>query len=388
MTEQENHFWAEIDTFALPESEMGKKDLSEQEIFSIRCQHGSIHGPFLLSELKDALQNNPAWRNFSIRPLNKQYWIPLGEHPLFDQRSMARKTLLQSLDPEKSNIHLNIKGQTSGPYSLKEIEEKFTAGELLPCDLINIDPEQPIWIRLFEIPHFNPKKALPAMPQDHILENTAILSKDTNQADAMIGLAQLEKKIKSSDTPPKITESSEPTTDFSETIKGFWNKSSFAIAGFALLAVVMAASLPLFQQKSPQKKTAKIEKPIVKRKPIARKKPKIKRKPWKPPVAKAKAPPKFFPTPSHSVIPEPPPVEQDYEEDFETPPEPIEPEYGDEELINAIESYPDNKKRNPSSIDGYENDGLGEAPDSAKDGFFEEDIEFEPAIPKKQSYDR
>ena len=404
MTEKESNFWAKIDTFALSEDETGKVDSFEQELFSIRCQHGSIHGPFPLLELKDSLQENPNWRNFSIRPLGKNYWIPLGEHPLFDQRKAARRELLQSLSPETTNIHLNIKGRSSGPYSFKEIEEKVVAGELLPCDLINPDPEQSLWIRLFEIQYFNPKKGLPNMPIEQLLENTGKKSKNTiddNQTDPIVELAQLEKTSKSEDIPSPDLNHYQTMTSFPEKIKIFWNKSPYAIIGLSLLTMAIA-SIPLFRQKPQQASQIKTEKKSssFSRKAtrnIAKPKPKLKSRPKPRPIiksrpvsAKKRKPLKFFPTKSHSVIPDNPPAEQEtYEEEtYEKPyEEQDDPGYNEEELIDALESSPDSddKDRNPSSDS---DDNLGEIPDDAidtSDPFFDEEIEFSP---RGDAYDR
>ena len=387
MMEKENNFWSEIDSFALSESEIEKKNLSKQEIFSVRSHHDSVHGPFLLSDLKDSLQKNPAWRNFSICPFNKNYWIPLGEHPLFDQRKIARKTLLQSLNPENTNIHLNIKGKSSGPYSFKEVEEMVKEGMLMPCDLINPDPKQSIWIRLFEIQYFSSKKNLPDMPGEHILKNTIKEPKNSDlthkkQTEAIINLAQLEKSIKSRDTSPLSKKPSE--TNLSETFRSFRSKSSFAITGLALVAMVIAA--PLFlpkQEDSPQSYDKVEKKPALTRPKKIAKKPKSL--PKKRPTAKAK-PRKFFPVQTHKVIPPPPQrVEQPpplHKEELETPSSyeqtETEQEYNEEDLIEAIESSRQGEKRDPSSL----NDDLGEIPgdmEDLKDNFLlEEDIELAP----------
>ena len=397
MIEKENNFWMKIDALALSESEIRKKNLPEQEIFSIRCPNNSIHGPFLLSQIKDPLQKNPLWRNFTIRPLHKHYWIPLGEHPDFNQRRAARKTLLQSINPQNKNIHLNIKGQTSGPYSFKEVEEKVLARELLPCDLLNPDPTQMLWIRLFEIQYFNPPKNLPDMPHDHFFEKTAKNPKNDephhSQTDAIVNLAQLEKKIKSNDNFLTIHKS--------ETIKNFGNKSSFVAIGIILLTVALAASFSLFDQKPNPSHSVKIEKKpffATKAKKPPRKKIKTRVKSPKPspekPLIKTKTR-KFFPVKSHTVLPTEYPSEQIHEEEFETPHESTETEYGEEELINAIESS-NKKNRNPSSLHGSETLGeIQDYPEEPGNSLIEEDIELfapelknSPSPPPANSYDR
>ena len=401
MTEKENHFWMKIDNFALSEDEIGKKGFSEQEIFSIRCPNGSIHGPFLLSELKNSLLEHPAWRNFTICPLNKNYWIPLGEHPNFSQREATRKGLLQSINPQNENIHLNIKGQTSGPYSFNEVEEKILAKELLPSDLVNPDPSKQQWIRLFEIQYFNTPKKLPEIPKNYLFENTLKKQKNNtpyhSKTDAIINLAQLEKKIKYHDTP-LITNEFESTT-YSQKIQKSWNKLSLAIIGVALLTIVVAASISLVGPKNPSQKSAKTEKKpfFVNKAKRIQKKPRIQAKSQKSPLVspstKAK-PRKFFPIKSHTTLPAESPPEEVYEEEFETPPEQAESENNDEEIemINSLEPY-NNKNRNPSSSSEDENEGLGEIHDdseNSKNSFFEEDIELipEPGSPAENGYER
>ena len=401
MTEKENHFWMKIDDFALSKDEIRKKGLSEQEIFSIRCSNGSIHGPFILSELKSSLLKNPAWRNFAIRPLNKHYWVPLGEHPGFSQRQAVRKSLLQSINPQNENIYLNIKGQTSGPYSFKEVEEKVLKKELLPCDLINPDPSKQQWIRLFETQYFNAPKKLPEIPQNHLFERTVKTEKKNtpyhSKTDAIINLAQLEKKIKSHGIP--LINDELESTSYSQKIKSSWSKSSLAIIGVALLTVVMAVSIFFVNQKTPQRKSAKIEKEpffVNKAKRIKKKPRSIQAKPKKNTIAspsKKAESRKFFPIKSHSALPAESPPEEVYEEEFETPPEQSGSENEEEiETINTIESY-NNKNRNPSSSSEDENEGLGEIhdyPENSKNSFFEEDIELvqEPNAPSENSYEQ
>ena len=398
MTEKENNFWAKTDCFALGKSDMGKKDLPEQEIFSIRRPNGSIHGPFVLSQLKDTLQEYSSWRELAIRPLNKHYWIPLGEHPLFDQRASLRKNLLQSITPESENIYLNIKGQTSGPYSFREIEKKVLSKELLPGDLVNPDPSQQLWIRLFEIQHFNSQKNLPDMPRSHLFDNrTKIPNKkvvNQGQTDAIVNLAQLEKKIKSDSNP--VSSSLYNSSTFSESMRRLWKGTPFVIVGITLLTVVLATTLPLFNRKPPPAKVEKSKKKSffvnkAKKRPTTWTNP----PPSPPPTVKTKPKPrKFFPIKSPPVFhkktpPEPPPYEE-YGEDIPHPQEPpVEQDNREEnveDLINAIEDTT-NKNRNPSSSpeDGDGEEGLGEIHD---DGELaqeqEEDIEF-ISIPFKNS---
>ena len=405
MIEKENHFWTKIDACALSEEEIGKKNLSKQEIFSIRHPNGPIHGPFLLSQVKDSLQKNPSWRNFTIRPHDKHYWIPLGEHPLFNQREEVRKNLLQSLNFQNNNIYLNIKGQTSGPYSFKEVEKKVLEKKLLPSDLINPDPSKQNWIRLFEVEYFNSAKKLPPKPQDELFERSTNTSKNftphLSKTDAIINLAQLEKKIKSNDTPLSSKQSEAP--NYSQTIKDSWSKSSLTIIGMTLSTIILAISISFFKQKNPQRdsaktvKSEKIVKPtksakkpffVNKAKRTVRKpriQPSVKKRPRSSFSAKSK-PPKFFPVNNHSVLPEKIPSEPIYEEQ-ETSYEPmeLENEEREEEIINAIESQ-SNSQRNPSSSED-ENEGLGEIDnpsENSKDNLFEEDIEFI----QESSYDR
>ena len=405
MTEKDNHFWSEIDTFSLSEREIREKNLPQEEVFSVRCQNGSLHGPFLLTDLKDRLYQSPDWRNFSISPWGKDYWIPLGEHPLFDQRSAARETLLQSLNPQSTNIHLNIKGRTSGPYSFKEIEEKFFAGKLLPCDLLNPDPSQHTWIRLFEIQYFNRKKTLPDMPREHIFQNTPSLQhKDEQQqapTEAIVNLAQLEKSTKSKDNLPMPDRKGGNTTDPIESLKAFWNKASLPIIGIALVTVVVAAIMPTSRQKPTRTKSTKSEKRTITKKnnvkPVkpARTRPVVKKK-----SVVSRPTRKFFPVSPRSVQPsesEYAAEEPDYQEapiikqriEPKAYPDPVhyqDADFQDDEILEDPNVEPrELKDRDPSSLGPEEDlDGLGEVPEDDdpnnpfRDDSFDEDIDLIP----------
>ena len=212
-TKTKGFSWAKIDALAISEENIAKQTYPEQEIFFLRMNGDrnpySSHGPFFLPDIKDLLLSIDSWNQISIRPLKEDYWIPLGEHPLFDRRKEQNQKDIENLAPDKKNIYIDKRGQKQGPFDLNEIQKKLNLGELCPTDLVGLE-EGTRWIKLFDLHgldrrNLNQKK-LPDLPTWNVFKNSNnevsnLVPKNDNNANPMALLAYFE-RIKSGKISP------------------------------------------------------------------------------------------------------------------------------------------------------------------------------------------
>ncbi len=184
------NFIEKLKTITLHVDQVISGEIPNEEIFELQINN-IIVGPFRQRDLKRILRGNQKIsNNIMIKNFNKDKWVPLFSHHVFQRRNVNIEN--RDINVKKSHkLYLFQNGLKQGPYDIIEIKEKLELKEILITDMISVDNGYS-WVHLYEIKIFDRRTSqLPNSPSEKLLNDTKIFKLIDKTSEAVISLAHI-----------------------------------------------------------------------------------------------------------------------------------------------------------------------------------------------------
>lgn len=157
----------------LSESEITEKKIARDHIYTL-CIDDKIVGNIHQDELKKYIANNNEIidKEILVKKIDGLEWTPVFEHVVFQRRKL--QVIKNNNDNNNEQYYLIEKGQSKGPFTKNQVQQKLDNKETLQTNDISHDGIS--WCKIYEHSDFDRRKTnltvLPDLPTDQIFDKS------------------------------------------------------------------------------------------------------------------------------------------------------------------------------------------------------------------------